>query len=759
MKALLAMPLHRLKFGFAVAFAVVVICTTGLGTILTITASKTKDSWEIFAEEIQQKNVLMDTILTSAGYGGAIHNFKNYVLRKDAPRMAAARKGFETAQQAIRDYHALSISDEESQVLDDISDVFTQYTDALLIATEMAANKASSSEIDDAVKIDDTPALTGLYYLKDANVAQTQKINANLASHIFITQKFVLYSTFIITLLLFGMLLMLIFTFRIILKQVGGEPKQIMRIAKRIANGNLDEAITEQSGDESIYGAIASMQNDLREHRVQSDRSAATNARLKQALDDANSNVMVADIDNNIVFVNKASKKFLNDCEKEIGSVIPGFKAAEIIGSNIGSFNPQPEDQQQSTKLKSAIPAEINFGEYVFAQSMKPVLMDNGDKVGTIVEWVDRTQELKNERAVQELIDAAAQGNLSQRIDINQSSGSNQNLSVSMNKLMGVNDRSVGEVQRVFAAIAKGDLTAKFEGDYQGVYLQLKQDANATVDQLTEIISSVKNYALVIASAATELINTNKSLNYTAEDGARQAEIASLAANNVMLNVDAVASSAEKMESSVKDISSDVSKAVTVASEAVKLARNTDAQVRMLTTSSGDIGNVIKVINSIAEQTNLLALNATIEAARAGEAGKGFAVVANEVKELAKGTADATEEIALKIRAIQGDSDSAVQAIGEIGSIIETISDLQTTISQAVESQTEVTRHISKNASEAARGNIEITRTSERVSEGTVSTVAGVNQVQSAAEELSQMAEDLSHLVDKFRLGALDKTA
>ena len=747
-------PLRQISRRFSVAFAAVVMLTAGIGFTLTLNANDIKKHWAHFASDVQQKNLLLNQMTTSVGYGGAIHNFKNYVLRKDAPRLIKVRSNFETALQAISDYRTLSISDTEAKMLDEISSVFNKYIDALAVISTMAADNATSTEIDAAVKINDGPALEGLSALTNAIATLTEEVTTGLTNDISTVQAIVLYGAIGTTLMLCFMLFMLMFTFRAITGQIGGEPREIMGIAQRISKGDLDEKLNHNASSDSVYSAIASMQKDLLEHRMQQEQDAATsNEQLKQALDNAASNVMVADLNNNIVFLNKASRALFKAREQDFRSVIPSFNATEIVGSNIDIFHRNPAvQQQQIDQLTTNHRAQIAIGSCSFELSIKPVLMENGERAGTIAEWVDRTAELKNEQAVQDLIEAAALGDLSQRIDVDQNSGFYSRLSTSMNQLMDLNDRSVSEIQRVFAAIANGDLTAKVEGDYQGVYLQLKKDANTTVAQLTDIISKVKTSALVIAAASTELISTNKSLNNTAEDGARQAEIASSAASCVMENVDAVASSATQMEASVVDINRNVSEAVTVASQAVTLAHSTDAQVRKLTTSSGDIGNVIKVINSIAEQTNLLALNATIEAARAGEAGKGFAVVANEVKDLAKGTASATEEIAQKVRAIQEDSDSAAKAIGEISSIIETISDYQTTISKAVDSQHEVTQRISTNASEAARGNVEITRTSERVSEGAASTVTGVSEVQTSAEELSRMAVELSNLVDRFQV-------
>ncbi|MEO8201873.1 MAG: methyl-accepting chemotaxis protein, partial [Gemmatimonadota bacterium] len=167
--------------------------------------------------------------------------------------------------------------------------------------------------------------------------------------------------------------------------------------------------------------------------------------------------------------------------------------------------------------------------------------------------------------------------------------------------------------------------------------------------------------------------------------------------------------------------------------------------------SSAEIGAVIKVITSIAQQTNLLALNATIEAARAGDAGRGFAVVANEVKELAKQTAQATDDISQKIEAIQGDTRAAVSAIAEISGIITQINDIQTIIASSVEEQTATTNEIGRNVAEAARGSAEIAQTITGVAEASQGTTEGAAQSQQAAEELAGMATELQQLVRRFR--------
>ena len=206
----------------------------------------------------------------------------------------------------------------------------------------------------------------------------------------------------------------------------------------------------------------------------------------------------------------------------------------------------------------------------------------------------------------------------------------------------------------------------------------------------------------------TELANVSRRMRQNAESTTDQATMASGAAEQVSANAQSLAIAVEQFEASIKEIASNASNAANVARQAVDATQTTNSTITRLGDSSAEIGNVIKVINSIAEQTNLLALNATIEAARAGEAGKGFAVVANEVKELAKETGKATEDIVHRIEAIQNDTQEAVDAIGLVSEVISQINESQSAIAGAVEEQTAMTSEISRNISEVATGSGEI---------------------------------------------------
>ena len=202
--------------------------------------------------------------------------------------------------------------------------------------------------------------------------------------------------------------------------------------------------------------------------------------------------------------------------------------------------------------------------------------------------------------------------------------------------------------------------------------------------------------------------------------------VVSAASEEVSKTAQAVATAVDQMNASIREIAKNAAEAAKVAATAVGVADTTNSSIAKLGESSAEIGKVIKVITSIAQQTNLLALNATIEAARAGEAGKGFAVVANEVKELAKETAKATEDISQKIEAIQADTNGAVTAIREISEIINRIADIQTTIASAVEEQTATTNEMNRNVAEAASGTRDITSAIGGLAAGTQETNARV---------------------------------
>ncbi len=281
---------------------------------------------------------------------------------------------------------------------------------------------------------------------------------------------------------------------------------------------------------------------------------------------------------------------------------------------------------------------------------------------------------------------------------------------------------------------------------------------NKMKNNLHEVIQSIAGTSMHVASASEELSSTSQQITANSEETSTQAKVVSDATQQVSQNLQTVATGAEEMGASIKEIAKNATEAAKVATSAVKVAETTTATVSKLGDSSTEIGQVIKVITSIAQQTNLLALNATIEAARAGEAGKGFAVVANEVKELAKETAKATEDISRKIEAIQTDTKAAVDAIATISDVINQINGISSTIATAVEEQNATTNEMARNVSEAAHGSGEITSNIAGVAQAAESTSRGANDTQKAAQQLVETSAELRRLVEQFKInnGASD---
>jgi len=358
---------------------------------------------------------------------------------------------------------------------------------------------------------------------------------------------------------------------------------------------------------------------------------------------------------------------------------------------------------------------------------------DGHDEIGQLARELDKmTEELKTGRDADKRHSAAQEQ-------------SNRELQEKV-------DAILGSVR----AVAEGDLTQRVPVSGSDAVGQLGEGFGRLIDDLHGNMSAIARNAQALASSSEQLTNSSQMMAASSEETSAQAGSVSAAAEQVSKSVQTVAASAEEMTASIKEIARNAHEAARVATSAVRVAEVTSGTISKLGDSSIEIGKVVKVITSIAEQTNLLALNATIEAARAGEAGKGFAVVANEVKELAKETAKATEDISRKIDAIQGDTTEAVKAIKDIRGIIGQVNDISTTIASAVEEQTATTNEIGRNVAQAAAGATDIARNITGVAESARNTATGATQTQAAAGALSQMAGELQHMVTQFKIDRVD---
>jgi methyl-accepting chemotaxis protein len=312
---------------------------------------------------------------------------------------------------------------------------------------------------------------------------------------------------------------------------------------------------------------------------------------------------------------------------------------------------------------------------------------------------------------------------------------------------------SLRRIMVVLTSVASRDLTQSVEIRSRDEIGIMAQSLNQALGSMRDALRTIERSSVQVADASEKLSSVSQQMAGNAEETSAQSGVVSAASEQVSKNVQTVAAGAEEMSASIKEIAQNADEAAGVAKEAVNVAEKTNQTIAKLGISSSEIGNISKVITSIAEQTNLLALNATIEAARAGEAGRGFAVVANEVKELAKQTGHATEDINQKISTIQQDTHQAVTAIQQIGGIIDKISNISNTIASAVKEQSVTSNEISRNVGEAAKGSNEIVENITTVAQAAQGTANGATQTQAAAQELAHLAAELQSAVSQFKYG------
>jgi len=516
---------------------------------------------------------------------------------------------------------------------------------------------------------------------------------------------------------------------------------QAVAVADAIAAGRLDNQIQNPMRDEvgHLLRALQRMQANLLTRIEAEAKIAAENLRVKNALDHFSSCVMIADVSGKIIYMNEAVNQMLRIGEADIRKDLPNFSAAAVLGSNVDQFHKNPAMQKSMLSgLTQAHKASIEIGGRSYSLTAVPVIDANRQRLGTAVEWLDRTAELAAEGEVAALVQAANEGDFSRRVDLEGKDGFLKNLAQGVNSLTDTCQVGLNDVVRVLAALARGDLTEKISGEYKGTWGLMKDDANLTVDKLTEIVAQIREATESINVAAKQIASGNTDLSSRTEEQASSLE--------------ETASSMEELTSTVKQNAENARQANQLAAGASEVAvkgGNVVGQVVMtmssINESSKKIVDIISVIDGIAFQTNILALNAAVEAARAGEQGRGFAVVAAEVRMLAQRSAAAAKEI----KALIADS---VERVGTGTKLVDEAGSTMQEIVNSVKRVTDIMAEITAASQEQSAGIEQVNTAITQMDEVTQQNAALVEEAAAAAESMEEQAGNLMQAVAVFRM-------
>ncbi|MCK6448012.1 MAG: methyl-accepting chemotaxis protein [Planctomycetes bacterium] len=468
---------------------------------------------------------------------------------------------------------------------------------------------------------------------------------------------------------------------------------------------------------ESSSHELARKNAEVEEALRKAAASAAEATRVASMVENSPACMLYADQDLVVRYANPAAKRAL--ARLGIG---------ECVGASLERFYRHPQGNAAFFGRRANLPFETRFesGREVVDLVAAAIGDTGGSTLGLLMSWEIATERVAAEREVE----AARSRELAQAEELK------------------------AKVDRLLAAVdaaARGDLTVAVPIRGEDAIGRMGTGLERLLTDMRASISRIRDNAQKLSGASKTLTSVSSTMTDEASTTSERASVVSTVTTQLSHNVQTVAAGTEQMSNSIQEISRNTAEAASVARRAVTVAEETNAAVSRLGTSSEEIGQILKVITSIAQQTNLLALNATIEAARAGEAGKGFAVVANEVKDLAKETAKATEDIRTKIDAIQQDTSGAVAAIEQIGEIIRSIDRLQTSIAGAVEEQHATTQEITANLNEAAKGSNQIVESIKEVAGAAHSTKNGATNTSKVSQDLSGMSGELLELVGRFR--------
>ena len=481
------------------------------------------------------------------------------------------------------------------------------------------------------------------------------------------------------------------------------------------------------------------MQEKLLVRRTEERQTAAEILRIKIGLDNASKGIMMADNNRNLVYLNDAAKKILQQYASEIEGKEPYFDVENLIGLNIDRFHQNSGHQMGLlNSLTDSVFSYAKLGSRTMTIVASPILNERGERLGTVAEWYDCTAETVVEQEVAEIVKAASRGDFSQRFNLEGKEDFLLDLTQGLNQLLNTCEAGLNDIAEVLFAISQGDLTKTIETEYEGTFGKLKNDTNMTVEKLKLMIEQIRSSTDSIYSGSKEIASGNNDLSHRTEmQAARLQETAA--------SMEQLTQAVKNNVGNAKQANELVTNSVSIAMEGGKVVENVIEMMEGINQSSRRIEDIIAVIDDIAFQTNILALNAAVEAARAGEQGNGFAVVAVEVRNLAQRAALAAAEIKKLI------ADSVTQ-VNNGGQLVEQAGQTMNKIIDSIQGVTQIMSEISDASAEQNSDIIQVNQAINQMDNVTQQNAALVEQSAAAAESLEEQSQNLAVVIHNFKI-------
>jgi len=477
------------------------------------------------------------------------------------------------------------------------------------------------------------------------------------------------------------------------------------------------------------------------ESRQQLNRAS----RIQSALDSTTANVMMADQHHNIIYINDTLQKMLDKNESNFKQKLPNFDANQLIGTCIDVFHKDPSHQRRILdNLTSTFTSpDMNLGGTWVKIIINPVFDDNGSRIATVTEWLDRTQDVALEHMIDHdvkgLVEGAKRGELSRRIKIGETTGQINELSQSLNELLDVTERGIEDIIQGLKALEEGDLSYRISNDYEGLFDTAKQANNNAATQMATVMQHVRTTAEDVGTGADEIAEGNNTLSSRTQEQAAALEETAASIEEITGTIQQTADNSHQANQLAASAREQAEKGGKIASKTVDAM--TDINIH-----SKKISDIISVIDEIAFQTNLLALNAAVEAARAGDQGRGFAVVAGEVRTLAQRSAKAAKEIKSLINQSVESVESGSLLVNESGAALQEIIG-------SVSQVGDIIAEIASASTEQTIGVEQINQAIAQLDHNTQQNSAMVEESAAASQHLNNQAYELRQKIALFKLG------